>query len=64
MYKLHPVPIEAAHCPDQTLVNHAKLAWDKALALVERFATEEAINGQGLAVRYQESLRLVPAEKE
>src|SRR5688572_26798016 len=29
--------------------------------LVERFATEEAKNGQGLAVRYQESLRLVPS---
>jgi ribonucleoside-diphosphate reductase alpha chain len=37
-----PVPIEAPHCPDQTLVQHAKLAWDKALALGEQHGYRNA----------------------
>ncbi len=30
-----PVPLDHAACPDQTLVAHAKAAWDKALTLGE-----------------------------
>jgi ribonucleoside-diphosphate reductase alpha chain len=37
-----PVPIEAAHCPDPTLAQHAKLAWDKALALGEQHGYRNA----------------------
>ncbi len=37
-----PVPIEASHCPDQALVHHAKLAWDKALALGEQHGYRNA----------------------
>jgi ribonucleoside-diphosphate reductase alpha chain len=37
-----PVPIEASHCPDQTLVQHARHAWDKALALGEQHGYRNA----------------------
>ncbi|MFZ5691761.1 MAG: vitamin B12-dependent ribonucleotide reductase [Pseudomonadota bacterium] len=37
-----PVPIEAQHCPDQTLIRHARLAWDKALALGEQHGYRNA----------------------
>ncbi len=37
-----PVPLDAAHCPDQTLVQHAKLAWDQALALGEQHGYRNA----------------------
>ena len=30
-----PVPLDAAHCPDQPLVAAARVAWDRALALGE-----------------------------
>jgi ribonucleoside-diphosphate reductase alpha chain len=30
-----PVPLDAASCPDQTLVAHARAAWDRALELGE-----------------------------
>ncbi|MGD9920957.1 MAG: adenosylcobalamin-dependent ribonucleoside-diphosphate reductase, partial [Pseudorhodoplanes sp.] len=39
---VNPVPIEAAHCPDQNLVKHARLAWDKALALGEQHGYRNA----------------------
>ena len=39
---VNPVPIEASHCPDQTLVHHAKLAWDKAIALGEQHGYRNA----------------------
>ncbi len=39
---VNPVPIEASHCPDQTLVQHAKLAWDKAIALGEQHGYRNA----------------------
>jgi len=38
----NPVPIEAQHCPDQNLVKHARLAWDKALALGEQHGYRNA----------------------
>jgi ribonucleoside-diphosphate reductase alpha chain len=37
-----PVPIEAQHCPDQRLIQHARLAWDKALALGEQHGYRNA----------------------
>lgn len=39
---VNPVPIEASHCPDPKLVSHAKLAWDKALALGEQHGYRNA----------------------
>ena len=39
---VNPVAIEAAHCPDPKLVSHAKLAWDKALALGEQHGYRNA----------------------
>src|SRR6201999_1485943 len=37
-----PVPLDHASCPDQTLVLHAKRAWDKALALGEEHGYRNA----------------------
>src|SRR5260221_12452373 len=37
-----PVPIDHACCPDQTLVAHAKSAWDRALALGEKHGYRNA----------------------
>ena len=39
---VNPVPIEASHCPDPKLVSHAKLAWDKAIALGEQHGYRNA----------------------
>jgi len=39
---VNPVAIDAAHCPDPKLVSHAKLAWDKALALGEQHGYRNA----------------------
>lgn len=33
---VNPVPLDHASCPDQSLVAHAKAAWDKALELGEK----------------------------
>ncbi len=37
-----PVPLDHAACPDQTLVEHAKAAWDKALSLGEQHGFRNA----------------------
>ncbi len=37
-----PVPLDHAACPDQTLIAHAKAAWDKALALGEQHGYRNA----------------------
>jgi ribonucleoside-diphosphate reductase alpha chain len=37
-----PVPLDHASCPDQTLIAHAKAAWDKALALGEQHGYRNA----------------------
>ncbi len=37
-----PVPLAIAACPDQTLIEHAKAAWDKALALGEEHGYRNA----------------------
>ena len=37
-----PVPLDHAACPDQTLVAHAKAAWDRALALGEKHGYRNA----------------------
>jgi ribonucleoside-diphosphate reductase alpha chain len=37
-----PVPLDHASCPDQTIVAHAKSAWDKALALGEKHGYRNA----------------------
>jgi ribonucleoside-diphosphate reductase alpha chain len=37
-----PVPLQATHCPDQTLVRHAQAAWDKALSLGEQHGYRNA----------------------
>ena len=37
-----PVPLDAANCPDQALIEAAKHAWDVALALGERFGYRNA----------------------
>ncbi len=37
-----PVPLDHASCPDQTLVTHAKAAWDKALKLGEQHGYRNA----------------------
>jgi ribonucleoside-diphosphate reductase alpha chain len=37
-----PVPLDHAACPDQTLVEHAKAAWDDALALGEKHGYRNA----------------------
>ncbi|HWV52332.1 vitamin B12-dependent ribonucleotide reductase, partial [Pseudorhodoplanes sp.] len=39
---VNPVPIEAAHCPDQMLIEHAKRAWDKAIELGEKHGYRNA----------------------
>jgi ribonucleoside-diphosphate reductase alpha chain len=37
-----PVPLEASHCPDPRLVQHAKAAWDRALKLGEQHGYRNA----------------------
>ncbi|MFN3659213.1 MAG: vitamin B12-dependent ribonucleotide reductase [Pseudolabrys sp.] len=37
-----PVPLDAAACPDQALIAHAKAAWDKALTLGEKHGYRNA----------------------
>jgi ribonucleoside-diphosphate reductase alpha chain len=37
-----PVPLDHAACPDQTLIAHAKSAWDRALALGEKHGYRNA----------------------
>jgi ribonucleoside-diphosphate reductase alpha chain len=37
-----PVPLDLAACPDQTLIAHAKAAWDRALALGEKHGYRNA----------------------
>jgi ribonucleoside-diphosphate reductase alpha chain len=37
-----PVPLDAASCPDQDLVTHARAAWDLALALGEQYGYRNA----------------------
>jgi ribonucleoside-diphosphate reductase alpha chain len=37
-----PVPLDHAACPDQTLVAHARAAWDRALALGEKHGYRNA----------------------
>jgi ribonucleoside-diphosphate reductase alpha chain len=37
-----PVPIDTAACPDQRLVQHARAAWDRALALGEQHGYRNA----------------------
>ncbi|MGO4705132.1 vitamin B12-dependent ribonucleotide reductase [Microvirga sp. 2MCAF38] len=39
---VNPVPLDHASCPDQTLVAHAKAAWDKALELGEKHGYRNA----------------------
>src|SRR6185369_6432646 len=38
----HPVPLDNASCPDQTLIAHAKAAWDRVLALGEKHGYRNA----------------------
>jgi ribonucleoside-diphosphate reductase alpha chain len=38
----NPVPLDHASCPDQALVEHARAAWDKALALGEKHGFRNA----------------------
>jgi ribonucleoside-diphosphate reductase alpha chain len=37
-----PVPLDHASCPDKTLIEHAKAAWDRALALGEKHGFRNA----------------------
>jgi ribonucleoside-diphosphate reductase alpha chain len=37
-----PVPLDAAHCPDQALVEAARAAWNDALAMAERHGVRNA----------------------
>ena len=37
-----PVPLDGASCPDQRLVEHARRAWDRALALGEEHGYRNA----------------------
>src|SRR5207237_5549876 len=37
-----PVPLDHGACPDQTLIAHAKAAWDTALALGEKHGYRNA----------------------
>jgi ribonucleoside-diphosphate reductase alpha chain len=37
-----PVPLDAAHCPDRSLVEAARAAWDEAVALAERHGVRNA----------------------
>ena len=37
-----PVPLDHAACPDQTLIAHAKAAWDRAIALGEKHGYRNA----------------------
>ncbi|MBY8977524.1 vitamin B12-dependent ribonucleotide reductase [Rhodobacteraceae bacterium NNCM2] len=37
-----PVPLDAANCPDNTLVDRAKIAWDNAVALGEKHGYRNA----------------------
>jgi hypothetical protein len=39
---VNPVPLDAANCPDQTLVALAKSSWDEALALGEKHGYRNA----------------------
>ncbi|MBI2739577.1 MAG: vitamin B12-dependent ribonucleotide reductase [Rhodospirillales bacterium] len=39
---IHPQPLDAANCPDAALVEAAKTAWDKALALGEQHGFRNA----------------------
>ncbi|MGC2069841.1 MAG: vitamin B12-dependent ribonucleotide reductase, partial [Pseudolabrys sp.] len=38
----HPVPLDHAACSDQTLIDHAKAAWDRVLALGEKHGYRNA----------------------
>ncbi|HET9415278.1 MAG TPA: vitamin B12-dependent ribonucleotide reductase, partial [Pseudolabrys sp.] len=38
----HPVPLDNASCPDQTLIAHARAAWDRVLALGEKHGYRNA----------------------
>ncbi|MEM8648374.1 MAG: vitamin B12-dependent ribonucleotide reductase, partial [Pseudomonadota bacterium] len=38
----NPVPLDHANCPDQTLVEHAKAAWDRAVDLGEKHGYRNA----------------------
>src|SRR5690606_19928175 len=37
-----PVPLDAAHCPQRDLVDHARAAWDVAVAMGERHGYRNA----------------------
>jgi ribonucleoside-diphosphate reductase alpha chain len=39
---VNPVPLKATDCPDQELIEHARTAWDKALALGEKHGYRNA----------------------
>jgi len=39
---VNPVPLEAKHCPDPALIEHARTAWDRALALGEKHGYRNA----------------------
>ncbi|PRD41058.1 vitamin B12-dependent ribonucleotide reductase [Phyllobacterium phragmitis] len=39
---VNPVPLKAGDCPDQTLIEHAKAAWDKALELGQKHGYRNA----------------------
>jgi ribonucleoside-diphosphate reductase alpha chain len=39
---VNPVPLDAASCPDQAMITHAKAAWDKALELGEKHGYRNA----------------------
>src|SRR5690606_17669214 len=39
---VNPVPLEAKYCPDPALIEHARAAWDRALALGEKHGYRNA----------------------
>jgi ribonucleoside-diphosphate reductase alpha chain len=39
---VHPVPLKAEDCPDPKLIEHARAAWDRALALGEKHGYRNA----------------------
>src|SRR5690606_17228562 len=39
---VNPVPLEAQHCPDPVLIEHARAAWDRALELGEKHGYRNA----------------------
>lgn len=39
---VNPVPLDAASCPEQNLIDHAKRAWDRALTLGEKHGFRNA----------------------